>query len=234
MQFLRDITDSWGYVLFRVAFAWANGPLALSIIQQRNGFIFHSLDQMTILAVHIGPPLVAYTMRWYNERLETSFPDTFHIDVNRAADSSEMLRTLFLWPSILYITLWSIPYLFVMYTVYGHMKRKGYETMVESLERSPPIKSVLHLLGSKHNITMYIVLHGVICCTTFLLSQLFWRSFWAHTLYLVGLFLVAVRNSSTFYFEKLIPESESEKAIYPAGRPSRQNDKLQTGSDKLH
>lgn len=54
--------DHMGPDLFRVAYAFAMGPLALSVFAFRNGLVFHSITQLTILAVHIGPAAAIFGM----------------------------------------------------------------------------------------------------------------------------------------------------------------------------
>eukprot|EP00892_Ulva_mutabilis_P003493 jgi/Ulvmu1/1515/UM011_0245.1 len=49
----------------KIMFSFAMGPLAWSILAFRNSMIFHSLDQMTSLFLHVFPPLVAWAIRWY-------------------------------------------------------------------------------------------------------------------------------------------------------------------------
>lgn len=157
-------------------------------------------------------------MRWFDSALNEAFPNTFHWDVNRSDSQAELLRSLFFIPCVGYFLCWTIPYIFTMYTLRGHMKTRGYESMVESMEHdrngSPTfLKPFLHLLGPKFNTVMYCVFHGVLCCSSFLFSQLFWRSFPVHTVYLVLLLVVAACNSATFYFEKLIPMDTTDKLV---------------------
>lgn len=51
--------------LRRAVFALASGPLALSIPAFRNALVFHSLDKCTSLFIHVGPALVAWSLRWH-------------------------------------------------------------------------------------------------------------------------------------------------------------------------
>lgn len=51
--------------LRRAVFALASGPLALSVPAFRNALVFHSLDKSTSLFIHVGPALVAWSLRWH-------------------------------------------------------------------------------------------------------------------------------------------------------------------------
>mmetsp|Transcript_19835 Transcript_19835/g.50711 ORF Transcript_19835/g.50711 Transcript_19835/m.50711 type:complete len:347 (-) Transcript_19835:291-1331(-) len=50
--------------LFLMVFADANGPLAWAIPAWRNALVFHDLDKMTSLYIHIFPMIVTYILRW--------------------------------------------------------------------------------------------------------------------------------------------------------------------------
>jgi hypothetical protein len=50
--------------LFIAVFFLSHGPVAWAIYAWRNALVFHSLDKMTSIAIHISPALVMYTLRW--------------------------------------------------------------------------------------------------------------------------------------------------------------------------
>jgi hypothetical protein len=43
-----------------------SGPLASAIITWRNSLVFHSLDKVTSLFIHVYPPVVLTVIRWVN------------------------------------------------------------------------------------------------------------------------------------------------------------------------
>jgi Protein of unknown function (DUF2838) len=61
----RSWLDPLGVPLFRVAFTWCVGPVAMSVPILHNSLIFHSSDQITILTVHLSPNIALYGMRWW-------------------------------------------------------------------------------------------------------------------------------------------------------------------------
>lgn len=50
-------------VLFQIVFAFSNGPIAFAVAAWRNSLVFHSLDKMTSLVIHLGPVLATYALR---------------------------------------------------------------------------------------------------------------------------------------------------------------------------
>lgn len=73
------------------------------------------------------------------------------------------------------------------------------------MKDAPPLKAVLHALGGDNEAVrpfIYMAVHFALCALSFVvLAPLLWRSFFLHTFYLLALLMVAVFNSSTFYFE---------------------------------
>jgi len=55
---------------FQIVFALSNGPLALGIVMWRNSLVFHDLDKLTSVFIHIFPPLVTFCLRWYPTRYD--------------------------------------------------------------------------------------------------------------------------------------------------------------------
>ncbi|CAD6974199.1 hypothetical protein A4X06_0g5710 [Tilletia controversa] len=54
--------------LFQASYCAAHGPLAWSVVTWRNSMVFHSLEKMTSLFIHIYPPLVFTTIVHYIPR----------------------------------------------------------------------------------------------------------------------------------------------------------------------
>lgn len=205
--FLRRYLNHLGPMLFRVAFAWANGPLALSIAVFKNSLVFHSFDHIAILAVHIGPPLAIWGMRWWFKELELQWPDTFHLGVESTAlqSTSEYVTSLWGYPSLLYVLMWTLPYFAIIFVLkQQRIKSKGYVTMYSYYEDSlSGVFDWMKLPPSASSIARpmtYMAIHGSICSISFLFSLLFWHSFVAHTVYLLVLFGICVNNGSSYYF----------------------------------
>jgi len=51
-------------VYFKVFFGLSNGPLLFAIIMWKNRVVFHDLDKLTSLFIHIMPPLVSHVFRF--------------------------------------------------------------------------------------------------------------------------------------------------------------------------
>lgn len=227
LAFLREF-DYLGYYLFRVAFTWVNGPLAMSIAKFNNAIVFHSVMHIGITAVHIGPALALWGLRWFNDDLEAFFPDTFHINVNQTAATEtwqELFKTLLINPIILYIFLWAIPFYLADFVIFREKIHKSqehimfedvFEKEIDKLLTSfggwlhkniglpflDHIYEIFTVRGKKYSHPfVYMCMHFIASSFTFTFSQVFWRSFWLHTLYLVVLIHIAIFNGATWYFK---------------------------------
>ena len=50
--------------MFVVVFCFANGPVLWAIAFWRNSLVFHSVDKMTSLFIHVSPALTVTTLKW--------------------------------------------------------------------------------------------------------------------------------------------------------------------------
>lgn len=133
-QSYHSYIQAMGPLVFRVFFTWCVGPLALSIATFRNSLVFHSSDQIIILAVHISPNLAVYGMKWWAADLMTTFGETFPINcrsntamnvwyypanfITQSDDCPGSFHDLVVVPILSYITLWSVPY-FLFFFLFG-------------------------------------------------------------------------------------------------------------------
>ena len=59
-------------MMLRISFSFAMGPLLFGIPCYRNSLVFHSLDRLTSLKIHLGPALAMFMARWYDDSIATS------------------------------------------------------------------------------------------------------------------------------------------------------------------
>lgn len=218
--FLRFI-DDLGPIVFRIAFSWSTGVLATSIAVFSNAMVFHSPEHMSILAVHIGPPLVVWGMRWYSQELNQAWPDTFHTGCsvdNCVASNWELIAI----PAVAYFVMWTIPYSLLLFVWHEkRIKEDNYVTMFSYYEKSL-FPSSWHNERVKQAI--YMLIHGSLCTTSFVWASLLWDNYWLHTGYLLLLLHISIYNGATYYFrvcmnpEKLLKslESKADARIKPS------------------
>jgi hypothetical protein len=211
--FLRPYLDPYGVILFRIAFIWSTGVLATSVGLFTNSFVFHSPQHMAILAIHIGPPLVVWSMRWWVKELHADFPDTFHIGCNNYEECGGSLFELVGVSCIAYIALWTIPYSAIVFIFKEKsIKEHEYVTMFSYYKDMlfPPTGSVVQKMRDNKvseqaqervKQAMYMSTHGILCFISFFWAYLCYYNFWIHTGFLIILTEIAIWNGATFYFK---------------------------------
>jgi len=62
------------YELFVASFLFSNGALAIAVGAFRNQMVFHSIDNMSSLALHMFPQIVTWNLRWHTMPYEATIP----------------------------------------------------------------------------------------------------------------------------------------------------------------
>jgi len=114
--------------LMRALFAIANGPLAWSVALTSNALVFHSIDHVGALFIHLSPPLMSWTFRWHGDEVNRAWPGRFQLDV--AGDGSRSFGDLYAPAAAAYGAWW------VVYTawlcVWGvRMPARGWRTVFD-------------------------------------------------------------------------------------------------------
>ena len=61
-------------ILFKICFLCANGPLAVSTAAFSNKMIFHSMQELSSLVVHMMPSIAMWNLKWYTMEYEKTLP----------------------------------------------------------------------------------------------------------------------------------------------------------------
>jgi len=186
-------------LLFEIIFTLTNGPLAFAVVMWRNSLVFHDLDKLTSVFIHLFPPLVSFCLRWYplNENYSS-------ICIN--SDCSIGFYDGFLYPLILY-SIWQAMY--TIQTEYIDKKKieKDKDIMTSarwmSKVKPHPVWVWFHKRGAPEA-SVHIVLAGTQFIYTMLMLAItipLFNYFLFHAFYLSIISLICVWNGANFYFE---------------------------------
>jgi len=122
--------------LIKMAFAMCCGPLIWSVYVFRNSIVFHDVDYMTSVFIHLSPFTLMWCLRWgagtpsVIDNDTTLFPHMFHVCASpeeyAAADACLESLKGSMWcnacsapfvdfvipPALLYLCVWAIPYFY--------------------------------------------------------------------------------------------------------------------------
>ena len=196
--------------LWRLNFAVSNGTLLGALLAWRNSLVFHSLDKVTSIAIHLMPGLLSYIKRWSD--------DAIMCPTN---DAGEMLG--FFWAildCVVFYSLWQL--LYILKTEIIDRKRfladPSIQTSLRWLTRDS--KNPMHRIAKRVSRSI-----GVLQCDedfdpdalktklvfwtgqliftliTLLPTPLLFVSYAANTGYILFVLSTAVYNGSNYYFE---------------------------------
>ncbi|QRV76620.1 membrane protein [Ceratobasidium sp. AG-Ba] len=87
--------------LWVAAYLLAHGSLASAVITWRNSLVFHDLDKVISLFIHIYPPLVFTVIRHFYPNVETRFPAAAKVKVLEAGQSLFLNTIIYLiWQTL--------------------------------------------------------------------------------------------------------------------------------------
>eukprot|EP00928_Gymnodinium_smaydae_P089272 TRINITY_DN73261_c0_g1_i1.p1 TRINITY_DN73261_c0_g1~~TRINITY_DN73261_c0_g1_i1.p1 ORF type:complete len:423 (-),score=86.22 TRINITY_DN73261_c0_g1_i1:222-1490(-) len=218
----------WDAELFKIGFTFANGVLAWSVIIFRNSLVFHEVDHLTSVFIHLSPAILFWCMRWgagFGPALiESRWPDMFDIcagtDLTRVGMNVSMSITIlgqrmvdwsddcpgawqsFVWPpALFYLVFWAIPYyMFLFWCFASRIERTGKETLYAFVVKDPLKSAFIRRFPQRCWPLAYMFQHFLMVLGFGILTFVFWHSFALNTLFLFCMVMVAVYNGSTFMF----------------------------------
>ena len=205
--------------LFKICFSFAMGPLSWAILAWRNSLVFHSLDKVTSVFLHLGPAAVVHNLRWWAAE---AAPDSGMYQLCREPGSCTI--TFFeasVWPLLPYLG-WQVAYyLFVEVISAEKVKKRNYVTSFRHLVGETKNKDTLvyrlcDTFGERWQQPMFMLVQLAFTFITMLPVKLFFDYNLAHTLFYFFLFLVSVWNGAGFYFDVFARK-------YAANLPSSRN-----------
>ena len=109
--------------------------------------LFHDIDTMAGLFIHIFPPMVAYTFRWYPDRVHETWPQIFDLGYLREMsffiNGRPTLGTV-AGKSMLVYLMWLVPYSIWMLLIGLHLPRKD-RTLPDGNAIVPRFDTVFHI-----------------------------------------------------------------------------------------
>jgi hypothetical protein len=107
-----------------------------------------------------------------------------------------------LWqPVIVYFLVWAIPFfLIVIVALASWLEENGKQTLFGWLRTDAKSGAFIQLFPAHLQGFAYILNHFLVVFIFGLFSLIFWRSFLAHTLYIILVAYVAIHNGATYVF----------------------------------
>eukprot|EP01117_Protostelium_nocturnum_P007627 TRINITY_DN2732_c0_g1_i2.p1 TRINITY_DN2732_c0_g1~~TRINITY_DN2732_c0_g1_i2.p1 ORF type:complete len:541 (-),score=130.38 TRINITY_DN2732_c0_g1_i2:10-1464(-) len=191
------------HIWFQVVFCATNGPLLAGVVMWRNSLVFHDLDKLTSVFIHLYPPLVTFCLRWFPS-------EGFHIcdDPGPQCPNNCSLNYFIVISLIMVIyLLWQFMYLFKTEIVDGRKLRSDKQIMTSarwmSEVRPHPIWKYFKKRGAKENhaIPVLVGVQLLYTIATVIPTLIVFNSFTLHVIYLSLVSLICIWNGANFYFD---------------------------------
>ncbi|ELP85628.1 hypothetical protein EIN_409170 [Entamoeba invadens IP1] len=197
MTIISIFTMKTEYVspFLQVAYVFSHGPLLMAIPMWKNSLVFHDLDRLTSVYIHLFPALVMYCIRWHT-----------YITVPELT----LFNGLIL-PAILYI-FWQIVYLIITEGFKKEtIKKNGYITSLIWLSQEHPHPIYLYLVkkGVKDRpLVILVSVQFVYTILTIVPAFLYYKYQYLNLAWIILCTSWAIANGANFYFEVFIKQYE--------------------------
>ncbi|GAN06445.1 conserved hypothetical protein [Mucor ambiguus] len=234
-------------LLYTAAFTLTNGPVLWAIITWRNSLVFHSLDKVTSVFIHIFPALVTYTLRWFT--LLYGNPDEALVYRDEHFPAISNMPMMGWWYTLFVSTgfylAWQIFYVcFVILAkkdkVESGSRTTSYTTLLnrsseEKKKKKSFILALTSILGEKYKLHMFIFWQFWYTLGTSSLTYFYYKSFWFHSSCLVAMFAISVWNGASYYIDVFSKHylDEVERRLAEYKEKSQHNSKILTKKKSL-
>ncbi|GAB5035284.1 Hypothetical protein NocV09_02500410 [Nannochloropsis oceanica] len=211
--------------LLKSNFLLTNGPLAFAVPVWRNSLVFHDLEKITSLYIHIYPGLLLYALRWY--------PSSTSAAATLEACGPMCVNDLL--PAAVVYLVWQLMY-YIKIEIVDRARLDADPSLQTSLRwLAKDQKNVLHRLvlkvtravgvlapeesfdhRSHKTKAIFVLTQFVYTLLTCLPALVTYDSFSWHVVYGLGMFTVAVFNGANYYIDVFSVRYQSK---YPHERP---------------
>jgi hypothetical protein len=234
--FLNFLTLLWLWVfpqtksLYIAVFSLNNGPIAWAILAWRNSMVFHSLDKVITVFIHLAPPVLMFNMRWmcdtsndldddagdYHNRGLINYYLYDHLTHGRnpLGKQHEMNYFESLFYALAFYMTWQTLYFLGINTLKGSkvaagLRMTSYSWLLDDKKNQQKPSLMYRLCNvpifSSNNVMirifMFMFWQWLYCLVSIAPVTLFYRYFYLHAAYIVFLLTACIWNGGCYYLE---------------------------------
>jgi hypothetical protein len=184
---------------------------ALNILYSPS-LVFHSLDKVTSVFIHIFPALVTYVIRWMPELASnTSVPIMTAYRNERfpafgGEDNNMSLKECMVISTVVYIIWQTLYFIFIMVQrrekVEKGLRLTSYSWLLDDRHgRKGLIQKAAFALGAQYKLQMFMLLQLTYNLCTVLPTVFLYQHFKLHSAFLIIMFAASVWNGASYYIE---------------------------------
>ncbi|KAL8287418.1 hypothetical protein RQP46_003276 [Phenoliferia psychrophenolica] len=191
--------------LFEACYGLTLGTLGSAIAMWRNSLVFHSMDKVISLAIHIFPPLVFTTIRHFYPNANARYPALDHLEHLRPWRSMLINMSAYL--------VWQVLYYYYVIVARKEKIKQGRATSFTFLinDKKRLVGKIALKVPAQYREFAFMAGQAVYTFITLLppIFVLYDSKFWS-SVYLLILFGVSVWNGGSFYLEVFGRKFEKE------------------------
>jgi len=184
---------------FHIVFAASNGPLLVGLVMWRNSLVFHDLDKLTSVFIHLFPALVTWCIRWYPSNGDLSY-------LCHDNDCNLSYYNVFVLTMGIY-AFWQVLYL-IQTDVVDRRKIELDKDIMTSCRWMTEVKPhPIWKFYKKHGASLkyanfyLVVTQFFYTIGTLVPVMIAFNSFELHSIYLALIVICSIWNGANFYFE---------------------------------
>lgn len=169
----------------------------------RNSMVFHKLDNLTSISIHLIPLSVFWNLRWNTLKYEQSLSEEqrYFITLKENESFYDLFITMFIYPLLFYL-LWVLLYSIKVFVISSKkIQERQYETMYVYYKRKPGIQKILGLLGPKFAPVIFMSGHIALFLVSAIVAIAAYLSYTMNTIFLFFWITLSIWNGANFYME---------------------------------
>ncbi|GJP91790.1 F-box protein [Aspergillus niger] len=192
--------------LFISTFCLVFGNNAVAIAMWRNSMVFHSMDKVVSLFIHIMPPVSLHCLVHMTsaETLRERFPAVYEIKFSEPGSPNHFnLLEMMGWATVPYL-IWQLTYHCFITVRRAEKIAAGRPTSFTWLRKSYAktwIGKVVLSLPESLQAPAFMMIQYLYAILTMIPCPLWFWSRWASGIFLTGLFILSVHNGATYYID---------------------------------
>lgn len=183
--------------LFVATFMYATGPLAVATGAFNNSLVFHSIDHLTSLAIHVIPMVSVWNLRW--STLPNEKANEYYLDMD--LDYSPPLLQVIKDSTFTYL-IWAVPYSALLFSIkYEKIKQRKYDCLFMYCAGLPVFQPILDFGGRDRLPLIFMTGHFIYYISSVLIAYVCFHFFYLHSIWMLATLYISFWNGASFYMD---------------------------------
>jgi hypothetical protein len=183
--------------LFVATFMHATGPLAVATGAFNNSLVFHSIDHLTSLAIHVIPMVSVWNLRWSTLPVETANEYYLNLPLDYSPPIIQVISD-----AVLSYLVWAVPYCGLLFSIkYERIKERKYDCLFMYCAGLPVFQPLLDFGGRDRLPVIFMTGHFVYYISSVLIAYVCFHSYYLHSLWMLATLYICFWNGASFYMD---------------------------------